>query len=253
MLFIVLDPHGLGWLVLPLAVAVFVGLFLVRLVRSYRARLVGGREGRWIDAILDDDARPRAIDEVRAALERLDGSSPRGRREDVHLRVLLGQLLDASEQYEAAREALQRPNKGALPPLERALLLHAEAVVVLRQGDPEAVLALLTGRRPSGEPELDLRLDLLEASAQLEVGQVEAALETSTRARKTVGNDPALLLEARVVRAAALDALGQTDDAIAIVRGFGPDVIAMLRRLGQPRVRSLAVAAADLSPETATS
>jgi hypothetical protein len=51
--YLVLEPYGLGWLVLPGAVAIIAGLFLYRWVRVRRIRREIAREDAWARAVVD--------------------------------------------------------------------------------------------------------------------------------------------------------------------------------------------------------
>ena len=65
--------------------------------------------------------------------------------------------------------------------------------------------------------------------------------------RRRAGGDAALIVEARVLRAAAMDAMGNRSDALDIIGTLGQEVIGMLVRFGQPRVQALANEAMDRS------
>jgi hypothetical protein len=54
------------------------------------------------------------------------------------------------------------------------------------------------------------------------------------------GVDVSVRTEARVVRAAALDALGRREEAMVVLAALGRESLTPLSRLGQPRVRALA-------------
>jgi len=239
-LYFVLEPYGLAWWVLPLAV---VGTLIVAW-RRWRALRLGRRAERWADAVLDPAARPAAEREVRAELDRIAAADRTRHPERVRLTVLLAELLDAAERLVEAEALLLAVPIDDLPPVDAGVLRHGRAVLRLRAGDPAGARDVLReGPLRTGAPELDLRLELLDASAGLELGEAERALETATSVRRRAASDEALVVEARVVRAAALDALGNREDALAVLRTFGPELIDMLEKLGQPRVRALAGAA----------
>ncbi len=242
--FVWLQPRGLGWVVLPAALVSTLLVSGYRWMRVRRAGASGGREGRWAEAMLDTAKRPAAVAEVRREVARLEPVREATRSEHARLTVLLAQLLDAGGRNDEGLRLLDGLDFDALGPVDAALVRHGLAVLRLRADDARGALEVLEGRRgKSGEPELDLRLDLLEASARLELGEPERALETATRARRAAGGDEELIVEARVVRAAALDALGNRSDALDVLRSLGADVIEMLSQLGQRRVRELAEAA----------
>jgi len=234
--FVVLEPRGLGWLVLPAAVALTLGLGAARWVRLRRRQVIAEREASWAEALLDPARRPEVIEEVRRAVHAADDGGRRAR-----LTALLSELLDVSGRRDEAREILDGFDRSAPSPVDGGVLRHAHAVFLLRAGEPERALEVLSHGPPRvGDREIDLRLELIRASARLEVGEAEQALETATRVRRKAAGDEALIVEARVVRAAALDALGQRDEAIEVVRSLGPEMLRVLETLGQPRVRGLA-------------
>lgn len=242
--FHLLEPYDLGWVVLPAAVLATVLVGAVRWTWIRRKHAVIVREQAWAEAVLDDGRRPRAIADVRRAVADLLPVTHATRSEHARLTVLLAQLLDADGSNEEGQRLLDAIPSEGLGPVDAAVLRHGQAVLRLRAEQPERALeAVLARPRASGESELDLRLELLEASARLELGEPDRALETATRVRRAAGGDEELVLEARVVRAAALDVLGQRDEAVAVLRSLGDDVVEMLASLGQPRVRDLAEAA----------
>jgi hypothetical protein len=51
--------------------------------------------------------------------------------------------------------------------------------------------------------------------------------------------------EARVVRAAGLDAAGRREEALVVLMALGRDTLGPLAELGQPRARELAKAALE--------
>ena len=242
--FVLLEPYGLGWVVLPAALVVTLA---VALGRWWWLRKRGvGREALWADAMVDARRRPKAIAEVREAARKLEPVTAATRSTHARLSALLAQLLDAHGKNDEGRTLLDAIDLGPLGAVDAAVVRHGRAVLALRADDPKGALAVLAGRpRKSGEPELDLRLDLLEASAKLELGEASAALDTATRVRRAAGGDEELIVEAHVVRATTLDALGQRADAVEVVRSLGPETIAMLTQLAPRRIRDLAEAARD--------
>jgi hypothetical protein len=110
----------------------------------------------------------------------------------------------------------------------------------LRASDAEGALRALSGRDLSGDLELDQRLGLLEAYAHIESGQIEKGLSHADMVASSEGVDPTVITEARVVRAAALDALGKQEEALVVLAALGRDALRPLAELGHPRVRALA-------------
>jgi len=235
-LFQILSPHGLGWLVIPAAIVASVVWTAFRWKRVRR----GAREERWAAAVLDDSARPGAIRALERELGAGEPTDPRERSRRVRLRVLLAELLDAEGRNDEARELLDAVDPETMTALDAAVVRHGRAVVRLRAGDYEGARDSVGDAPRTGARELDLRIELIAASSALELGDAKGALEAATRVRRRARGDPALTVEARVVRAAALDASGDRDEALKVVRSLGPEMIAMLQKLGQPRVRALA-------------
>lgn len=235
-----LDARELGWAVIPIAL---IATGLTSAIVYFRRRAAGSsREERWIDAVLDPAQRSRAIDEIREELGRLpEGRAGVARR--ASLSLILAELHSADRDDGEALAALDRVPLGRVDPQTDALVRHARAVILLRAGDAQAAQRALAERpKTTGDEELDLRLDLLEASIGVELGRADEALEVANRARRRAGSDESLIVEARVLRAAALDAKGARDEALDVLRQLGGDVIDMLAQLGQPRVRDLAIA-----------
>ena len=241
--YVLLEPHGHGWLVLPVAVVI---TLVASGYRYVRLRGSGGptREERWQATVLDGARRPLAIREVRAAIEAVEPANREGRAERARLSVILAELLDAEGDVDGAESVLAALDLDVLDPLHAALVRHAWAVVRLRGGDAAGARQILEARLPrSGDPYLDMRLELLEATARVELGEADRALEVATSVRQRAGKDGDLALEARVVRAAALDGIGQRSDAIEVMRSLSREVLESLSELGQPRIQRLAAEA----------
>lgn len=237
--YLVLEPYGLGWLVLPGALAIIVGLFTFRWVRVRRLREEIAREEAWALSVMDGAKRPAAIDAVRDAVADAVG---KGAVDDqVRLTVLLSDLIDAEGRRDEADALLGSLDMRTLPPIEGGVVRHARATLRLREGDAEGARAVLKPRAPrTGDEDLDLRLELLDAAADLELGEAEGALEVAVRIRRAAGADETLALEARIIRASALDALGDRVEALEALGALGTDVVEALMSLGGPRLRGLA-------------
>jgi tetratricopeptide (TPR) repeat protein len=237
--YLLLDPYGLGWLVLPGALVMTLGVAGFRLLGIRRARRAQAEETRWADALLDAAARRTAITELRAALAAEADSSARTRRT-----LLLADLLDADGAHDEAKALLDGLSVDDFSPIEGAMVRHARASIRLRMGDVEGARGVLVPRAPrSGAEDLDRRLELLDAVVDAESGEAERALETASRVRRIAGTDEGLAVEARIIRAVALDARGDHDEAIAVFRELGPEMRAALLVVGYPRVRALATEA----------
>lgn len=232
-----LAPRGLAWVVWAGVGTLALGWIAWRTVTIVRARARARQEERWADALVDAPRRPAAIRDLRAAL-----ASERHPSERVHLTLVLAELLEADGEPAAALEALDALDLAAQPERARAVVRHACAVAALSAGDLErAERALAPG--PIGERTLDTKIELLRAVLAIERGDAERALAIAERERKA--QDDELQIEAKVVRALAVDALGDHEDALKILRGLGDDMLAVLALLGLPRVRRLAAEARD--------
>jgi hypothetical protein len=230
-----LEPSGHAWVLLPVAGAVTSVVFAVEVWRWRRRRAAAALAREVEDAMLDGGVRPRVIARLWVEVERA-----RKPREQARTRIALAELLDADGQLDAAVEVLARLDLSGLPAFEAAAVRHARAQVALRRDDPEAALAALDGRPVScGDAELDARLELLEAMARVERGEVDAALRVAALAERRAGEDEDLVREARLVRACALDARGETAEADALVAELDRDVRVLLADLGTPRVRRM--------------
>jgi hypothetical protein len=233
------NSRGLGWLGWTIAVGLLSALFGASLFRS----TLGSRqqrEARWEAALFTAHKRASAIADVRRAIRRLMPVKQRTRSEHTRLSVMLAELLDAHGEYDEASAVVDAIPLDTLSPLEGALVRHTRAVTHLRGSDARGALAALTGRDPSGDPELDQRLALLESYAGVELGQAQQALQVAGALETQEGVDESVVLEARVVRAAALDALGRREEALVTLAALGRDSLVPLADLGQPRVRTLA-------------
>ncbi|MDB4990713.1 MAG: hypothetical protein JWN04_5891 [Myxococcaceae bacterium] len=233
------NSRGLGWLGWTIAVGLLGALFGVGLFKStFGAKQQ--RETRWEAALFSAKQRPSAIADVRRALRKLTPVKPSARSEHTRLSVMLAELLDAHGEYAEASAVVDAVPLEALAPLEAALVRHTRAVTHLRGSNAEAALRALSPRAASGDLELDQRLELLEMYAQLELGQAQRALSFAGELEGRAGVDESVTLEARVVRAAALDALGRHEEALVALAALGRESLVPLSDLGQPRVRALA-------------
>ncbi|MFT3926021.1 MAG: hypothetical protein QM778_25990 [Myxococcales bacterium] len=233
------NAMGLPWLGYGVAGALFVGYGLLTVFES-KKRSAFLREARWEQAIYDGKGRARAISEVSAARKKLDPSRAKTRAEFARLSVLLAELLDAEGDWGAARETIDAVPLDGLSALEAGLVRHTRAVVHLRAGDPVAALGALESRKDTGDVELDQRLELLEAYAQVENGDARPALLRAEAIAQRDSIDDSVRTEARVVRAAALDVLQRREEALVVLAALGRDSLVPLSQLGQPRVRALA-------------
>jgi hypothetical protein len=235
---------GQLWLGYTIAVATFsvwFGFSLWRLSKTARVR----REARWEEAIFEPAQRARAISEVQRAIKKLTPVRERARSEHAKLSVLLSELLDAQGDYPEAMAAVDGLALDALSAVEAGLVRHTRAVTHLRGSDALGALCALEGREPCGDRELDQRLHLLEAYARIELGEIERGLSTADEIAVQPGVEASVITEARVVRAAALDAQGRREEALVMLAALGRDALAPLSELGHPRVSALAQTVLD--------
>ncbi|MCA9580632.1 MAG: hypothetical protein KC416_02485, partial [Myxococcales bacterium] len=122
---------------------------------------------------------------------------------------------------------------------DRAALAHARALLCLRRDEGEAALLELSEQR-TGDEDLDLRLELLRGAALVQTGDAEGGLATATRVRRRAGARAELVVEARVLRAMALDAVGDRAEALEVVRSLGKPMLRVLLGMGLPRAKALA-------------
>ena len=120
------------------------------------------------------------------------------------------------------------------------------AVASLSAGDVESASSMLDELGgPSGDRALDLRIRALRGLVLAEKGEGARALELAEEVRVEAGSDPELRIEARVLKAVALDVLGEREDAIKVMRALGEEMLGVLLVLGLPRVKKLADLALD--------
>ena len=233
------SARGLGWLGWSIALACIAGLMALALLRRLPFSRAA-RERAWEAALGQPKQRLRAISSLQKRLRKRAPRTALECAEHTRLSVLLAELLDAEGRYQEASAVVDALPLAGLPPLEVALVRHTRAVTHLRGSDPEGALRALVERDASGDVELDQRLALLETYARLELGEAQAALAHAGQLEGARGVDESVVLEARVVRAAALDALGRREEALVTLAALGRDSLVPLADLGQPRVRALA-------------
>ncbi len=234
--------NGHAWLGYGVAATIFsvwLGFGLWAMGKTSRAQ----REARWEAAIFEPARRARVITEVKRAIKKLTPARHGARDRHAKLSVLLAELLDADGAYEDAMAAVDDLTLGGLPALDVGLVRHTRAVTHLRGGDATGALSALQGRAACGDRELDLRLDLLEAYARIELGQIDEGLAAADRIADASDIDDSVTIEAGVVRAAGLDAQGRREDALVLLASLGRDALLPLSELGHPRVRGLAATA----------
>lgn len=241
LLYHALAYFGYGWAMIPIAL-VAVGLYAAESWRMGRQRRE--REAswdRWEAAVMDEDARPTAIQEAREALRRSFRLGPRLKIEQAHLSVILAELLDASGRPEEACDVLSRVKVDELDDARRGVVRHAKAVAQISAGRFEEAEATVRAHRPPTEPDVDARIELLSRMLKLERGEAKQALEGLDGILAKVPDDETGLADdVLVVRAACLAELGKKDEAHAELRKLDPAVLAGLAKLGAPRVRALA-------------
>ncbi|HEY8427022.1 MAG TPA: hypothetical protein VIL20_01555, partial [Sandaracinaceae bacterium] len=119
------------------------------------------------------------------------------------------------------------------------------AVAALSAGDVREASSLLDAIASCGDREIDLRVRALRGFVLAERGEAERALELAEELRIDAGSDADLRMEARVLKAVALDVAGDRADAVKVLRALGEEMLGVLLVLGLPRVRELADLALD--------
>ncbi len=245
----VLEYFGHAWAIWPLAI-VFGALWIGEALLGVRRRRT--REAnwdRWERAVHDEAARPEAIREVREAIKAARRLGPRLKLDVAHLSVVLAELHDASGKPLEGARVLSQVAVEELDKAQAAVVRHAKVVCYLSAGEIEdAENALAIRDAASGAEDIDVRLNLLGLMIAIEKGEAERALADAERIGE--GHDADVQIEALVVQAAALDALGKRGEALGRLDRIDPATLADLARLGQPRVRPLAQAALDRSADT---
>lgn len=236
-----LDAIGYAWAMVPIVTLVF----LIWLGETVRMRFAASKReqswDRWEAAVTDDAARDGAIEQVREELEKARRLGPRLRLDVAHLSVILAELLDAAGRPSEGSRVLTRVKIDELAPGQGAVVRHAKAVAYLSAGDVEnADLTLRVRGMRSSEADVEARLDFLVLMVAIEKGDPQRALDEADGIAKACPADPTLVDDARVVEAAALDALGRRDEAVAKLEALPKDMVLALARMGQPRIRPLA-------------
>ncbi len=244
LLFQLLDPMGLGWVVL-LAFCVLAMIWLgYRFVRARQRQALDVQADRWAEALMSPPERPAAIRELREAIAKNAPASEKRAVTHAQLSLVLAELLEADGEPQAAMEVLDAIAVEDLPMRTAAMVRHARAVAALSAGDTERASKILAQLHAStGDRAVDLRVRLLRGLVAVEKGEGEKALALADECRVAAGDDPDLRVEARVLKALALDALGERDDALKVMRAIGREMLEVLLVLGLPRVRLLAEAA----------
>lgn len=214
--------------------------YVLSLFLEQRKRAKRVRETRWEQAIFDGSGRAQAIREATRALGRIPANRPRSRRDYATLSILLAELHDAEGDASAAQSVIDAVPSTGLTKLDHGLVRHTQAVIHLRAADAKRAAKALEDREATGDLELDQRLELLAIYAQVEQGEAVQALERAEAITQREDVDDSVLTEARVVRAAALDALARREEALVVLAALGRDSLEPLCKLGQPRVRRLA-------------
>jgi hypothetical protein len=243
--FRMLEPEGLGWVVLVVAGAAALAWIGWRMLRVRRLRQEDADADRWAEALMDPPLRPSAIRELRAAITAIDPARKHAPRH-ARLTLVLAELLEADGEPTEALAALSAVKDDALPERSATMVRHARAVASLSAGDVESASSMLDELGgPSGDRALDLRIRALRGLVLAEKGEGARALELAEEVRVEAGSDPELRIEARVLKAVALDVLGEREDAIKVMRALGEEMLGVLLVLGLPRVKKLADLALD--------
>ncbi len=244
-----LDRHDHEWVFIPIAGLALLAWAAEQARRSWVGRKNEADWDRWERAIGDAEARAVAITEVRTALGKATRLGPRLRQQQAHLSVVLAELLDAHGRSEEGARVLAKVDIDALTPSQAVVVRHARVVAYLSAGMiDDAEVALKVRTKDSGEPDMDARLDLLEAMVAIERGDHARARTIADAVEKRLPDDESLRAESRVVRAAAHDAEGDHAAAVALMRGLDASTLESLEQLGPLRVRPLAAEARRAEP-----
>jgi hypothetical protein len=244
--FRMLEPDGLGWVVLVIAGVGSLAWIAWRFMRVRKLRREDADADRWAEALMDPPLRPSAIRELRAALTEVDPSRKKDAPRHARLTLVLAELLEADGEPTDALEALRAVKDEALPERSATMVRHARAVASLSAGDVEGASKMLDELGGvSGDRGLELRVRALRGLVLAEMGVGERALELAEEVRVEAGSDPDLRIEARVLKAVALDVLGERSDAVKVMRALGEEMLGVLLVLGLPRVKKLADLALD--------
>jgi hypothetical protein len=244
LLYYTLDYFGQAWAIWPIAI-LLAALYVGELILQQRRRSKREEDwDRWERAVGDEAARAGAIREVREQLQKARRLGPRLKLDVAHLSVILAELLDASGRPLEGARVLSQVAAEELDKTQAAVVRHAKVVCYLSAGDLEnAENALAIRERESGAEDVDARLDLLGFMIAIEKGDAEGALAGAKKYEGT--SDPDVAIESVVVQAAAEDALGRRDAAIALLDRIERSTLESLALLGQPRIRPLAKAALE--------
>lgn len=244
LLYQVLDRWDREWLFFPIVLVVVVLWVAEQGRRTWVRRKKEALWDRWEAALGDPAARPDAIREVRSALARSLRFGPRLRQEQAHLSVVLAELLDASGRPEEGTKVLAQVDLEALTPSQAVVVRHARVVTYLSAGMLEdAEVSLKTRAKDSGEPDMDARLDLLEAMVAVERDELDRARDIVARVSKAFAGEASLRIECDVARALVEDAAGDRAKAVATLRALDSATLESLEKLGPKRLRPLAEAA----------
>lgn len=239
-----LSPDGLGWIVPVVAAVAAAAWIAFRMLQLRRLRAEDAQADRWAEALMDPPLRPSAVRELRAQLDALDAKKRASRH--ARLTLVLAELLEADGDPKGAMEALERVQLDGLPERTKTMVRHARAVAALSAGDVGAASEMLDGLTGlSGDRDLDLRVRALRGFVLAEKGEAERALEIAEELRVDAASDADLRMEARVLKAVALDVSGDRADAVKVLRALGEEMLGVLLVLGLPRVRELADVALD--------
>ncbi|WP_053234890.1 hypothetical protein [Sandaracinus amylolyticus] len=243
LLYQVLDHYDRAWLFVPIAIGVLALWLAEQARRAWTRKKKEADWDRWESAVVDASLRPRAIIEVKQALARSQRLGPRLRQEQAHLSVVLAELLDASGRPEEGARVLARVDLDALSPSQAVVVRHTKIASYLSAGMiDDAQAALAVRGKASDEPDMEARLDLLGGMIAVERGELDDALKIATDVEARL-EDASVKAEARVLRAAALDARGDHEGAITTLRTLDDATLLSLEMLGFRRVRGLAAEA----------
>lgn len=237
-----LAPLGYGWVV-----AVGVGVVLVWLVgsdllRARRAKRAAAEEERWARAVLDESSRGEVLRELRLERSRLPVTA---RERDARLSLAEADLLRADGRPAEALARLRDVSIHGLAPAYARGIRQGRIVAALAAEDLDSARAELDAvAAPATWGGL---FDILEAHLALESGDAEAALDTALRIREEAGEWDTKV-EARLLKAVALAALGDEVDAMKVLHAMPRPSRRAFAALGSPRVRGLVLKSLEDEP-----
>ena len=235
-----LAPLGLRWIVWVLG-GIVAAFFVVEIaLRTHKKTKEAAEWRRWRAAMDDPKARRDAIRQLRSRIDQARRFGLRMRVRHARLATTLAELHLADEDADTAVRVLAKVPVSDLEPLQAAVVRLARAQAHLHRGSAdEAAITLAQIPDPSGDAVVDAAATLARGSVALEEGRVDEAKAAAERIEALAEPHDELWNEARALKAACLEARGDSAaarDALADVDEAGRR---RLSQLGTSRVRAL--------------